>query len=259
MKVVLFCGGMGMRIRDLSEALPKPLVNIGSRPILWNLMSYYAHYGHKDFVLCLGYRADAIKNYFLEYDECMSNDFILSRGGRNLRLLNRDIDEWTITFVDTGRHANIGMRLAAVREHLEGEEMFMANYADALTDLDLADHLERFRRQDKIASMVTVPPPHAFHIIKAAADGEVKEIEHVGESDVRINAGFFIFRNAIFDYMREGEELVIEPFQRLIEAGQLSSYAYDGFWQNMDTFKDHQRFEQMLHDGDTPWQVWKSR
>ena len=257
MKVVLFCGGMGMRIRDLSERLPKPLVNIGSRPILWNLMSYYAHYGHKDFVLCLGYRAEAIKNYFLDYDECMSNDFVLSKGGQDVQLLNRDIDDWTITFVDTGPHANIGMRLAAVREHLEGEEMFMANYADALTDLPLDDQLEKFRRQDKIASMVTVPPPLAFHIVKADEDGSVGSIVHVSDTTVRINGGFFIFRNEIFDYMREGEELVIEPFQRLIEANRLSAYPYDGFWQNMDTFKDHQRFEEMLQDGDTPWQVWK--
>jgi glucose-1-phosphate cytidylyltransferase len=257
MKVVLFCGGFGMRIRDFSENVPKPLVPIGYRPILWNLMSYYAHYGHKDFILCLGYRADAIKDYFLNYDECLSNDFVLSKGGRDVHLLNRDIDDWTITFVDTGLSANIGMRLAAVRKHLEGEEAFMANYADGLSDLPLDRYLADFRAHGKVAQMVSVPAPHAFHIIKSDEDGTVRAIEHVGDSVVRINGGFFIFRNEIFDYMRPGEELVVEPFQRLIAAGQLVAHPYDGFWQNMDTFKDRQRFEQMLQAGETPWMVWK--
>ena len=132
MKVVLFCGGLGMRMREYSEAVPKPLVPIGYRPILWHLMKYYAHYGHKDFILCLGYRADAVKNYFLEYNECITNDFVLSEGGKKIEMLNRDIHDWNITFVDTGLMSNIGQRLKAVEEHLHGEEMFLANYSDGL-------------------------------------------------------------------------------------------------------------------------------
>ena len=124
MKVVLFCGGMGMRMREYSEAVPKPMVPIGYRPILWHVMKYYAHYGHKDFILCLGYKADVIKNYFRNYDECVSNDFVLSGGGKNLELLNSDIDDWRITFVDTGLTANIGQRLKAVEKHLQDEEVF---------------------------------------------------------------------------------------------------------------------------------------
>ena len=135
MKVVLFCGGLGMRLRDYSETIPKPMVNIGYRPILWHVMKYYAHYGHKDFILCLGHRADAVKNYFLNYNECASNDFVLSGGGKNLELLNSDIHDWRITFADTGIHSNIGQRLRAVEMHLEGEEEFLANYCDGLTDL----------------------------------------------------------------------------------------------------------------------------
>ena len=136
MKVVLFCGGLGMRIRD-AEDLPKPMVQIGYRPILWHVMKYYAHFGHKDFILCLGHRADAIKNYFLNYNECVSNDFVLSGGGKNLELLNSDIHDWRITFVDTGINSNIGQRLKAVEKYLEGEEEFLANYSDGLTDLPL--------------------------------------------------------------------------------------------------------------------------
>src|SRR3954468_9817857 len=134
MKVVLFCGGLGMRMREFSEAVPKPMVPIGYRPILWHVMKYYAHHGHKDFILCLGYQADVIKSYFLEYNECLSNDFVLSKGGKNLELLTTDIDRWRITFVDTRLKSNIGQRLKAVERQLEGEEMFLANYSDGLSD-----------------------------------------------------------------------------------------------------------------------------
>ncbi len=134
MKVVLFCGGQGMRIRD-AEDMPKPMVHIGYRPILWHVMKYYAHFGHKDFILCLGHRADAIKNYFLNYNECASNDFILSGGPKNLELLHSDIHDWRITFADTGVNSNIGQRLKAVEKYLDGEEEFLANYSDGLTDL----------------------------------------------------------------------------------------------------------------------------
>src|SRR3990167_10237822 len=124
MKVVLFCGGFGVRIRDYAEGVPKPMVPIGYRPILWHIMKYYAHYGHKDFILCLGYRGDAIKDYFLNYSECVSNDFILSQGGKHVELLNTDVTDWRITFADTGLHSNLGQRLKAVEKHLDGETEF---------------------------------------------------------------------------------------------------------------------------------------
>jgi glucose-1-phosphate cytidylyltransferase len=152
MKVVLFCGGLGMRLREYSENVPKPMVPIGYRPILWNVMKYYAHFGHKEFILCLGYKADMIKDYFVNYDEYVSNDFVFTKGGKNLELLNTDIEDWKITFVDTGMSANIGERLMAVREHLEGEEIFCANYSDGLSDLYLPDMEKSFRESDKVGS-----------------------------------------------------------------------------------------------------------
>jgi glucose-1-phosphate cytidylyltransferase len=257
MKVVLFCGGFGMRLRDYSDRLPKPLVEIGPRPVLWHLMSYYAYYGHRDFVLCLGHAGNAIKDYFLKYDECTSNDFVLSEGGRKIHLLKRDIDDWRITFVDTGLKANIGERLRAVRNHLEGNETFLANYADGLTDLDLNAYLKYFRDRDKLACFLSVAAPHSFHIVDADRDHCVRKLEAVGRSVVRINGGFFAFRQKIFDYIREGEDLVLEPFDRLIAERQLLAYPFDGFWRNMDTFKDKQELEEMLLGGHTPWQVWK--
>ncbi|MGH8002497.1 MAG: sugar phosphate nucleotidyltransferase [Brasilonema sp.] len=258
MKVVLFCGGLGTRIRDYSESIPKPMINIGYRPILWNLMKYYAHYGHKDFILCLGYKADVIKNYFLNYDECLSNDFVLSGGGKQLLMLNSDIQDWKITFVDTGLHSNIGQRLKAVEKHLAGEEFFLANYSDGLTDLPLDRYIDNFLKHDKIASFLSVKPTQTFHVISTREDGIVTDIKHVNNSETRINGGFFAFKNAIFNYINEGEELVVEPFQRLIEKEELIAYKYDDFWACMDTFRDKQMFDDMHSQGQKIWEVWKS-
>lgn len=259
MKVVLFCGGLGMRMRrgDQTESLPKPLVPIGYRPILWHLMRYYAHHGHKDFILCLGYRADAFKSYFLSYDECLSNDFVLSQGGRDLTLMNRDIQDWRITFADTGVDSNIGERLMAVEKYLEREEMFLANYADGLSDLPLEKQIEDFRAQGKVASFVSVTPSLSYHIVSAAGDGLVSAIEDMQRSRVRINGGFFAFKRDIFKYLKAGEELVREPFQRLITEKQLVAYPYDGFWVSMDTFKDKQRLDEIYARGKAPWEMWK--
>jgi len=256
MKVVLFCGGQGMRIRDQAENVPKPMVQIGYRPMLWHIMRYYAHFGHKDFILCLGYRGDVIKRYFRDYDECVSNDFVLSGGGRDIELLRSDIDDWRITFVDTGLTANIGERLLAVRRHLQDEEAFLVNYADGVSDLPLPQYLDRFRRSSRVGAFVAVKPPWTFHLVDFQQDGVVKSVRHIGDTDVHINGGFFAFRREIFDYMRPGEELVIEPFQRLIDAGQLFAYRHDGFWACMDTFKERQLLEEMHVAGKAPWEVW---
>jgi len=259
MKVILFCGGLGLRIRD-AEDIPKPMVQIGYRPILWHVMKYYSHFGHKDFILCLGYRADVVKNYFLNYSECVSNDFALSGGGKKLELFNSDIQDWQITFADTGVNSNIGQRLKAVEKYLEGEEEFLANYSDGLTDLPLPNQLEHFRRQDKIASFLCVRPNLSYHMVSVEeGNGSlVSGIHAINNGAVRINGGFFIFKKRIFDYIREKEELVNGPFQRLIEEKQLIGYQYDGFWESMDTFKDKQHLESLYAGGFAPWEVWKS-
>jgi glucose-1-phosphate cytidylyltransferase len=258
MKVVLFCGGFGMRLKEYSETVPKPLVNIGYRPILWHVMKYYAHHGHKDFVLCLGYKADAIKNYFLNYNECLTNDFILADGGKKVTLLNSDIHDWRITFVDTGITSNIGQRLKAVEEYLDGEDIFLANYVDGLSDLPLLSYIDHFLPRNKIASFVCVKPTQTFHVVSVDGDDLVSDIQHVTKAGLWINGGYFIFRKQIFQYLREGEELVVEPFQRLIAANQLIGYKYEGFWACMDTFKEKQQLEDLYTRGDAPWEVWKS-
>ncbi len=256
MKVVLFCGGQGTRLRDYDENVPKPMVTIGYRPIMWHLMKYYAHYGHKDFILCLGYKADVIKKYFIEYNECLSNDFVMSDGGHTVELINSDIHDWKITFVDTGLASPIGERLRQVRPYLAGEDVFLANYTDCLTDMDLDAYIAHFRSHDCTAGMVTVPPSVSFHYV-TAEDGLVDSLRDVRRTKLRVNGGFFIFRQAIFDYIRPGEDLVDGPFHRLIEGKQLHAYEYDGFWKAMDTFKDKQQIDEMLARGERPWEVWR--
>ncbi len=257
MKVVLFCGGMGMRLREYSENIPKPMVPIGLRPIIWNIMKYYAHYGHKDFILCLGHKADVIKDYFIHYDETISNNFILKRGGKNIKLLSKDIDDWSITFVDTGLNSNIGQRLMAVKEFLEGEEMFLANYSDGLSDLNLNRMISWFKAQkNKVASFVAYQPTQSFHVVSRNEDGLVTDINHIGASGFYINTGYFILRKEIFNYMNHGDELVEEPFHRLIKKQKLVSYEHAGFWASMDTYKDKQKLDEAYAKGNPPWEVW---
>ena len=253
MKVVLFCGGLGTRLREYSETIPKPLANIGLRPIIWHLMKYYADQGHKEFILCLGYRGDLIKDYFLNYQETISNNFVLSNSGKNIELLSSDIEDWKITFIDTGMHSNIGQRLKAVQPWLEGEEYFLANYSDGLSDLDMNEQIENIKKTDAVASFVRVRPSQSFHAVEADASGLVNKIEHVGGAEYWINGGFFVLRQDIFNYMEDGDELVEAPFQRLIKEKKLYSQKYEGFWAAMDTFKDKKRFDSLYDSGDTPW------
>ena len=253
MKVVLFCGGLGTRLREHSDTIPKPLVNIGYRPIIWHLMRYYAHHGHKDFILCLGYRGDMIREYFLKYEECMSNDFVLTNGGKTIEPLQHDIADWRITFVDTGLHSNIGQRLSRVKQYLAGEEMFLANYADGLSDAPMPQIIEDFKRSKSVATFVAVRPSQSFHSVDAAPDGTVRGMAPVSESSFWINGGFFVLRQEIFDYIQPGEELVEKPFARLIEKGLLKTHQYKGFWQAMDTFKDKITFDRMDARGECPW------
>ena len=168
MKVVLFCGGQGTRLREYSDAVPKPIVPIGHRPILWHVMKYYAHFGHKEFILCLGYKADVIKDYFLNYNEYISDDFTMKNGGKELRSKKRDLDDWTITFVDTGVSANVGERLRSIQSYLADDEVFLANYADGLSDLDLNKMIAFFMESGKIACVICVRPSQTFHVIACA-------------------------------------------------------------------------------------------
>jgi glucose-1-phosphate cytidylyltransferase len=255
MKVVLFCGGLGTRIREYSEAIPKPMIPVGHQPIMWHIMQYYAQYGHRDFVLCLGYKANIVKEFFLNYKPQTYADCVVSSYGQNIEMLGKVQEDWRISMIDTGTWRNIGERLMAVREHVEGEEMFLANYSDGVTNVDLNDMTRRFRASGKVACFLAVRPPLTYHLVDMAEDGRVKEFRSSDSSEVWINGGYFLFRREIFDYMRPGEELVLEPFRRLIADDQLMAYRHEGFWRSMDTLRDRQVLEDMVEKGHMPWRL----
>lgn len=253
MKVVLFCGGLGMRIREYSESMPKPMIPVGHQPILWHVMQYYAQYGHSDFILCLGHKANTIKSFFLDYKPQAFDDCVVSGFGGKVELLGEPKADWRVTLIDTGIWRNIGERLWAVRRHVEDEEIFLANYSDGLTDVDLDDMVDRFSASGKLACFLAIRPPLTYHLADIDADGTVREFRSSDRSEIWINGGYFLFRREIFDYMREGEELVLEPFARLIEADQLMAYKHEGFWRSMDTLKDRQILEDLVEQGKMPW------
>src|SRR5262245_25599021 len=258
MKVVLFCGGQGLRIRDHSETLPKPMVSIGYRPILWHVMRYYAHFGMKEFVLCLGYRADAIKDYFLRYSEAISNDFVMADGGRSIELLRSDIHDWRISFIDTGLHASVGERLRAVRGFLEDDDIFLANYGDVLTDAPLPDLIKSFRRTGKMAAFLAVrPTSYTFHLVRFEGRHQVRDVLDVSKADLWLNGGYFMFRKQFLDELQPGDDLVPDVLPRLIAQGQVLGYRYDGFWAPMDTLRDVQTLEGIVQSGHMPWAVWQ--
>ena len=246
-----------MRLREHSGPIPKPMVCVGYRPILWHLMKYYAHYGHKDFILCLGHGADHVKRYFVDYDETVSNDFVLT-GGKDVELMRSDIHDWRITFVDTGLAASVGERLVAVRDFLDGDEWFLANYADGVSDLPLDRMIEFAQASARAATFVGVHPNYTSHVIRTDATGGVTSVEHVTEIGLRINGGFFVMNQHFFDYIRPGEDILGPPSLRMAAAGQLGSFEYDGFWACMDTFKEKKLLEDMHNTGMAPWEVWRT-
>ncbi|MCH1867676.1 glucose-1-phosphate cytidylyltransferase [Nocardioides sp. CFH 31398] len=256
MKVVLFCGGLGMRMRTGPESLPKPMMPIGSRPVLWHVMRYYAHFGHTEFVLALGHGAQAVKDYFLTYRETSSNDFVLRRGGAEVEMLSTDISDWTITFVDTGVGSPIGERLRRVRPHLGDDEMFLANYGDVLTDAPMDTIVEEFAASDAVGSMLTVTPQDSFHVV-GIDDGMVTGLTAVADMDMRINGGYFVFRQSIFDYLEEGDDLVMDGCVRAAKDGLMRAVRYDGFWAPMDTLKERSALEERWRHGDSPWALWR--
>ena len=253
MKVVIFCGGLGVRMGEATQRIPKPMIAIGTQPILWHLMKWYASWGHTDFILCLGHRSEVVKDYFLAYNEALANDFVLSNGGRDVELLGSDISDWRITFVDTGVQSSIGERLRRVRPHLGDDAYFLATYGDGVTDAPLDEMIATLERSGKTGLFISVKPRLEYHLVRSDDDGVVTAIEQLAQADVRINGGFFVFRRDILDAIEPGDELVEQPFARLIERGELLAYPHDGFWEPMDTIKDKQRLDALFESGSPPW------
>ena len=256
MKVVLFCGGLGMRMREGNTSVPKPMSMIGDRPLLWHVMRYYAAFGHRDFILCLGYGAAAVKEFFLRYDETQSNDFTMLGGGREINMHSTDISDWNIAFIDTGLSSSIGERLMRVREYVQDEEIFLANYADTLTDAPLDQMIDVFRASGATASMIAVPPVSTHHVVEIDDAGQVTGVREVRELMQFENGGYFILRQGIFDALVEGEDMVPEAFGRLLKDGKLIAQRHFGFWRAADTFKDRVELDDMFRKGQCPWMLW---
>jgi glucose-1-phosphate cytidylyltransferase len=231
------------------------MIEIGGKPILWHIMRYYAAWGHTDFIICLGYRGEVVKDYFLAHQGALFHDFSLSSdpSGTSLELLPGPADDWRITFVDTGIDTTIAARLKAVESHLAGEESFLATYGDGLTDANLDDVVNAFQASGRMAMFLLVRPQFNAHLVETDASGMVTAVADMSTSSVRINGGFFVFRRDILDWIQPGDELVEETFERLIARRELVSFPHDGFFGPMDTIKDQQRLEELHRTGAAPW------
>lgn len=257
MKVVILCGGVGTRMREETEFKPKPLVEIGGRPILWHIMKLYSYFGFKDFVLCLGYKGDMIKEYFMHYD-WIQNDFTLKIGEKKEIHYEGISDErnWGITFADTGLTTNTGGRIKKIEKYI-GEDAFLATYGDGVANIDIKKLIEYHNSKKKSATLTGVHPTSRFGVLETESNGLVTGFNEKPNLDGWINGGFFVFEKKIFDYLDENSVLEQKPLSNLARDRQLSVYKHEGFWACMDTFKDAQTLNEIWSRGNVPWKVWQ--
>lgn len=255
MKVVILCGGQGTRLREETEFKPKPLVDIGGRPILWHIMKHYAHHGHRDFVLCLGYRGQMIKEYFLNY-ETMNASFTLSLANRrHLTIHDNHREDWNVTLADTGVETNTGGRIKRIERFIDDEDFF-CTYGDGVSNVDL-DKLYRFHKErGRIATLTGLHPVSKYGVFQHGGDHLVTGFKEKPRMDDLVSGGFFVFNRKIFDYLDEDAVLEREPLERLSEQRQLAVYEHDGFWHSMDTYKDAITLNELWDSGRGDWKVW---
>jgi glucose-1-phosphate cytidylyltransferase len=258
MKVVVLCGGLGTRLREETEFRPKPMVEIGGHPILWHIMKIYAHYGMRDFILCLGYRGNVIKDYFLNY-EAMNNDFriCLGRQSRIEFMGAHQEQDFTVTLADTGLETMTGGRLQRVARYLGNDDTFLLTYGDGLCDVNISSLIAFHQSHGKIATVTSVPPISRFGMLEADAQGRVQRFSEKPKSNGLISAGFFVLNRRIFDYLT-GPDCILErePLERLAGVGQLVAYRHDGFFYAMDTYREYQHLNELWASANTPWTVW---
>lgn len=258
MKTVILCGGRGLRLGEHGTALPKALIEIGGRPVLWHLLKLYSHHGLNDFVLCLGWLGDAIKRYFLEH-HWLYTDFTLEMKPESDYTLHKhqtSREAWRITFADTGLDTNTGGRVKRIAAHLGEDEEFCVTYGDGLSDLSLRELMAFHRAHGKLATLTAVNPRSQFGLLKLDAAGAVTEFQEKPLLEQWINGGFFIFNRRVLDYLTDNSVLEREPLEQLAREGQLMAYRHAGFWKCLDTYKDHLEFNQMWDAGQAGWKVW---
>ncbi|MBM3949530.1 MAG: glucose-1-phosphate cytidylyltransferase [SAR202 cluster bacterium] len=257
MKVVILCGGKGTRFREETEHRPKPLVEVGGHPILWHIMKGYAAQGLDDFVLCLGYKGEMIKRYFMDY-RWLNSDLAIELGTQKVSLLDSHMDTtWRVSLIDTGQETMTGARLKKVERYVHGDT-FMVTYGDGVTDLNINDLLRFHQSHGKIGTVTGVSPPSRYGELGIEHDRVVSFREKPQSSQANISGGYFVFKRAFFDYLSADESCVLErePLENLALAGELKVYRHNGFWQCMDTARDYEYLQRLWGEGRAPWRTW---
>jgi glucose-1-phosphate cytidylyltransferase len=257
-KVIILCGGKGTRLKEHTESIPKPLIDIGGRPILWHIMKIYAAHGFDDFILCLGHRGQAVKEYFMEYLSWRHHDFCLDLSAEEpqVRLVNHDRENWRITFADTGEDTNTGGRIKRVAPLLADEDSFMVTYGDGVADIDIKKLVEFHQGHGRIGTITVVNPPSQFGVLDLAPDGRVSRFREKPILNQWINGGFFVFRRDFLDRLRGDDVLERAPLERLAGDGQLVAFRHTTYWACMDTYKDTVQLNEQWTEGKAPWKVW---
>jgi glucose-1-phosphate cytidylyltransferase len=261
MKVVILCGGQGTRIRGVDDSLPKPMIPVGSYPIVWHIMRTYAHFDHKDFVLCLGYKGDAIKNFFLNYRAMVSDFTIDFSAGRELTFDQaQEAIDWKVTCAETGPDTLTGSRIKKIERYIGDDDMFMLTYGDGVCDIDINELVEFHKSHGKILTVSGVRPPGRFGELETNDDGQIVEFnEKPQASGGRISGGYFVCNREIFNYLdgsRDDETFETDPMRNIARDGEMMLYSHDGFWQCMDTFRDYKLLNDLLEEGNAPWIKW---
>jgi glucose-1-phosphate cytidylyltransferase len=258
MKVVILCGGVGTRMREETEFRPKPLVDVGGRPILWHIMKLYAHHGFREFILCLGYKGSMIKEYFLNY-EAMNSDFTICLGKKAEIQFNDNHEEqdFHVTLAETGSDTLTGGRVKRVQRYLQNEERFMVTYGDGVSDVNIRKLIEFHKSHGKLATVTTFRPVSRFGILDINESQLVQNFIEKPKSDAWASAGFFVFERKIFDYL-DGDACTLErePLERLAKEGQLMAYNHEGFFYAMDTYREYQILNDLWKNGQAPWKLW---
>lgn len=260
MKTVILCGGYGTRIRDVASDIPKPMIQLGRYPILWHIMKHYANFGHKDFVLCLGYKGQVIKDFFLNY-EAQTRDFSVTLGAsKEVEYHTRhEESDWIVTLADTGLEALTGARVRKIKKYIGNDEHFMLTYGDGIGDIDIEQLLKFHLSNGRILTVTGVRPPGRFGELMSSPEGQVTEFnEKPQATGGRISGGFFICSKKIFAYLEDREDLTFEqePMRKLVAEGELMMFEHDGFWQPMDTYRDYSYLNGLLDKGEAPWVKW---
>lgn len=257
-QVVILCGGLGTRLREETEFRPKPMVNIGNRPIIWHIMNIYAHYGHNEFILALGYKGEMIKNYFCHY-ELMNNDVTIELGKPNNICIHHSHEEagWRVTLADTGQNALKGARLKKIERYIKGDT-FMVTYGDGLSNIDINALLTFHEAHGKLSTVTGINPASRFGELKASGDRVEAFNEKPQDGDTLINGGFFVFNRAIFDYISNDDscDLEIGPLEKISQKGQLMVYRHHGFWSCMDTLRDVEYLNRLWEENRAGWKIW---